>query len=114
MLLPIKAIIGKKPRKDGSSVIYFQYCYSSTNRVLLNTEIAVPSIHWNRKRQSISKSLPEELGNAETLNADLRRMLKTIETIVEHGNRNDVENLGTYVKGLFTPPSMLTAFLKFR
>lgn len=103
MLLPIKAIINPKPRKDGKNLIFFQYCYSSTNRVLLNTEIAVPKIHWNKKRQSISKSLPAEYGNAETLNSDLRRMLKTIETIVEHGIRNDVENLGNYVKGLFTP-----------
>lgn len=67
MLLPLKAIIKKKPRKDGRSLIFFQYCFSSTNRVLLNTEIAVPSSYWNPKRQAISKSMPEEFGNAEVL-----------------------------------------------
>ena len=65
MFLPLKAIIGKKPRKDGNSVIYFQYCFSSTNRVLLNTDIAIPVSYWNPKRQCISKSLPTEFGDSE-------------------------------------------------
>lgn len=41
MLLPIKPICDpKNARRDGTSLIYLQYCYSATNRTLLNTEIA--------------------------------------------------------------------------
>lgn len=69
MLLPIKAIIRKNPRKkDGLYPIYFQYCYSSTNRTLLDTEIAIPGGYWNPKRQFI-KELPEGHPKADYLNA---------------------------------------------
>ncbi len=47
MLLPLKAIISKYVRKDGKSVIYYQYCFSSENRVQLDTEIAIPPSFWN-------------------------------------------------------------------
>jgi len=103
MLLPLKAIISKKPRKDGRSVIYFQYCYSSTNRVLLSTEIAIPVSSWNGKRQCISKSLPEEAGNFESLNDEIGRQRKIIEAIIEHGKSIGEPNIGAYVKNLFTP-----------
>jgi len=103
MLLPLKAIISKKPRKDGTSVIYFQYCYSSTNRVLLSTEIAIPVSCWNGKRQCISKSLPEAAGNFESLNDEIGRQRKIIEVIIEHGNATGEPNIGAYVKSLFKP-----------
>src|SRR3569833_1180308 len=44
MLLPIKPICQRKDmRKDGTSLIFIQYCCNSDNRTLLNTEIAIPS-----------------------------------------------------------------------
>ena len=103
MLLPLKAIISKHPRRDGKSVIYFQYCYSATNRVLLNSEIAIPISFWSAKRQSISKQLPPELGDYEQLNARIERIKKIIEAIIEHGRNRGEPNLGAYVKGIFTP-----------
>ena len=103
MLLPLKAIISKHPRRDGKFVIYFQYCYSATNRVLLNTEIAIPILFWSAKRQSISKQLPPELGDYEQLNASIERIKKIIEAIIEHGRSRGEPNLGAYVKGIFTP-----------
>jgi hypothetical protein len=43
MLLPIKLICPKnKVRKDGTSIIFIQYCGSDNKKTLLNTEIAIP------------------------------------------------------------------------
>ena len=103
MLLPIKAIISKKVRKDGTSIIFFQYCFSSTNRVLLNTEIAIPTTYWNAKRQCISKSLPPDFGNYDCLNNEITRMKRNIENLIDQGLNLDAPNIGTYVKSLFKP-----------
>jgi integrase len=103
MLLPLKAVISGKIRKDGSSVIFYQYCFSSTNRVLLSTKIAVPKACWNAKRQCISKGLPREIGDFEELNKELGRIRKVIEAIIEHGLANKEANIGAYVKSLYTP-----------
>jgi integrase len=103
MLLPLKAVISQKIRKDGKSVIFYQYCFSSTNRVLLCTEIAVPKSYWNPKRQCISKVLPGEMGDSEELNLVLGRIKKAIEAIIEHGLISGETNIGAYVKGVYTP-----------
>ncbi len=103
MWIPLKAIIGKKPRKDGNSPIYFQYCYSSTNRTLLNTEIAIPKQYWNSKRQCISKLLPGEIADFEILNSEVSRIKKIIEKIIEYGTSINTPNIGVYVKNTFDP-----------
>ena len=103
MLLPLKAVISQKIRKDSKSVIFYQYCFSSTNRVLLSTEIAVPKSCWNAKRQCISKGLPIEMGDFEELNLELGRIRKIIEAIIEHGLTKGEPNIGAYVKSLFKP-----------
>ena len=103
MLLPLKAVISKEPRRDGNSLIYFQYCFSSAKRVLLNTEIAIPTAHWNAKRQCISKSLPRDFGNHERMNNEITRMKRNIEKLIEQGLNLDAPNIGTYVKSLFKP-----------
>lgn len=103
MLLPLKAIISNKPRRDGLSALYFQYCFSSTNRILLNTELYVPASYWNKKRQCVSKLLPIEFGNAENINAEISRMQKVIEAIIEHGKQSQVTEIGAYVRQTFTP-----------
>ncbi len=48
MFLPIKPIIDRRPRRDGTSVITIQYCYSSDRRTLLFTGLAVPPRYWNK------------------------------------------------------------------
>ena len=51
MLVPIKSICERKDmRRDGTSVIYIQYCYSADKRTLLNSEIAIPHAYWNKKK----------------------------------------------------------------
>jgi integrase len=111
MLLPLKVIISNKPRKDGNSVLYFQYCFSSTNRVLLNTELSIPATYWNKKRQMVSKLLPFKYGDFKEINSELSRMQKILEAIIEHGKRIEVSDIGTYVKDIFHPkfnPAILT------
>jgi hypothetical protein len=103
MLYPVKAIIAKRPRKDGKNAINFQYCYSATRRVTVDPEVAIPAAYWNKKRQIISKNLPSEFGDSKVLNDNLSRMRKVIEALIDKGQSIDVPCLGKYVKGLFTP-----------
>src|SRR5258708_3515974 len=103
MLLPLKAVISKHTRKDGNSVIYYQYCYSSANRVLLSTEIAIPNQYWNKKRQCISKLMPENFGVADNLNTELSHIKKIIEAVIEHGTNLREPNVGEYVRQTFNP-----------
>ncbi len=103
MVLPLKAIISRHTRKDGTAVIYYQYCFSSTNRILLSTEIAIPPAFWNAKRQAISKLLPITSGDPQHLNSEINRMRKTIEVIIEHGIATREPDMGAYVSGIFRP-----------
>ena len=42
MLLPIKPICSaSKIRRDGTSLIFIQYCLNTENKTLLNTEIGI-------------------------------------------------------------------------
>lgn len=104
MLLPIKAICDpKKARRDGTSLIYFQYCYSSTNRTLLNSEIAIPPQYWNKRKHCIASTLPVSYGDFEHLNRELTRMQRLIEDIIEQANNANIEDIGAYVKATFKP-----------
>lgn len=88
MLLPIKPICERKDiRRDGTSLIYIQYCYSSEKRTLLNTEIAIPPNFWNKKRLCITDSLPLTFGNVEHLNYELDRMLRLVQDIVSFSGK---------------------------
>lgn len=43
MLLRLKPVCDQKDiRKNGTSIIYNQYCFSETNRTNLKKEIAIP------------------------------------------------------------------------
>ncbi len=103
MMLPLKAVMLNRPLKDGTHVIYFQYCYSSEKRVLLNTEISIPRQFWNSKRQIISKALPVEFGIVENLNFELARMKKVIEALISLSNQSNSLNHGQFVKDRFEP-----------
>ena len=82
---PIKLIIKKGTiRKDGTCLIFIQYCYSAEQRVLLSTDVAIPSNFWNKKSGRISKDLPTHYGDAEFLNKLLTEKLRRAEDIVDH------------------------------
>jgi integrase len=84
MFLPVKAILDRRPRKDGTAAIYIQYCFSSDRRILLSTDLGVPPAHWNKRLLRISPSLPKSFGDAETLNSRLQKMLRTAEDMISY------------------------------
>lgn len=83
---PIKLIIKKSAvRKDGTCLIFLQYCHSAEQRILLSTDVAIPPNFWNKKMDRISKDLPSHYGEAEFLNSLLTEKLRRAEDIVDHG-----------------------------
>ena len=104
MNLPIKAICEERfMRKDGTSLIYIQYCYSAEKRTLLNTEIAIPPDCWNRKKACISEKLPIEFGIVKTLNDELRRIIRIVEDLIIYATGKNVLSIGNFVKANFKP-----------
>ncbi len=52
---PIKLIIKKGAvRKDGTSLIFLQYCHSVEQRILLSTDVPIPQNYWNKKTGRIA------------------------------------------------------------
>ena len=83
MLLPIKPICKTdKVRKDGTSVVYIEYCLDSNRRTLLNTGMAVPPKYWHTKRGFISNGIPESCGIVDDLNEQLKLKLRRTEDII--------------------------------
>src|SRR5215210_7198815 len=104
MLLPIKPICEPKyVRRDGTSLIYIQYCFSSENRTLLNTEIAIPPNFWNKKRLCIADKLPASFGDVGHLNIELDRMIQLVQDIISFAAKNKIADQGSFVKKTFKP-----------
>ncbi len=102
MLLPVKPICERKfVRRNGTSLIYFQYCFSAEKRTLLNTEIAIPPAYWNKKRLCITNNLPEAFGKAQHLNDELNRMFRIVEHLVFFAAKNKISDPGNFVKKTF-------------
>jgi hypothetical protein len=99
---PIKLIIKKgEVHKDGTNLIYVQYCFSSQKRVLLSTDISIPAKYWDKKKGSILTSLPPEYGESQSLEADLREKHRRAEQLVDyalHDNTNPVHFLKRHFK----------------
>ncbi len=110
MLLPIKPICSpKKVRKDGTSPIFLQYCYSATKRTLLNTGINIPPDCWNNKLLCITKKLPIAYGCHERLNDELLRLKRIAEDLATHAVKKQVPDKGTFVKNSFSPSLQISA-----
>jgi len=59
MLLPITPICSQsKVRKDGTSLVFIQYCKNADDKTLLNTEIAIPPNFWHKKLKRIIAIFP--------------------------------------------------------
>lgn len=103
MLLPIRTLCGKRERKDGTRLIFIQYCYTSDRRTLLNTELAIPTKYWTKKYRRVSTDLPSNFGNAIALNEELQRMVRLAEDIVSFALKNNVNDPLKFVKETFEP-----------
>ena len=85
MLLPIKPVCRKADmRKDGTSIIFIQYCFTAEKRTLLDTGIAIPPVFWSKKKTRISDDLPSVFGDADLLNEQLQKSIRIAEDIVTY------------------------------
>lgn len=85
MSQPVKLIIKKGAiRKDGTTIIFLQYCHNSEERVLLNTEIAIPPQYWNKRLGRINENLPAEFGDVDSLKNILTQKLRKAEDMVSY------------------------------
>jgi len=103
MFLPIKVILDRRPRKDGTAVISIQYCFSSDKRTLLFTGLAVPPRYWNKRLLRISPDLPAEHGQAEVLNGRLQKMIRVAEDIVTYALDQKIEDPVKFLKKKWSP-----------
>ncbi|NLR56925.1 site-specific integrase [Chitinophaga polysaccharea] len=104
MLLSIKPICPKsKVRRDGTAIIFIQYCGPDNKKTLLNTEIAIPPGYWNRKYLRISSELPEKYGSADQLSLRLTNLVRLAEDIVSYGRKNKVSDILGFLKKTFHP-----------
>jgi site-specific recombinase XerD len=104
MLLPIKPICSaSKMRRDGTSLIFIQYCESAENKTLLNTEIAIPPTCWNKKLTRIADALPKGFGKADELNKELQRQIRLAEDIISYALTKKFPDPVEFAKNTFTP-----------
>lgn len=102
MLLPLSLICEKKDvRKDGTSIIFIQYCYTSEKRTNLNTGVAIPPKYWNKKKQTIQTDLPIEYGSVQTVAKELKQKLRFAEDLVELAILKNIVQKGKFVKEAF-------------
>lgn len=104
MLLPIKPICSaSKMRRDGTSLIFLQYCFSADNKTLLNTGISIPPNYWHKKLNRILDDLPFRYGKAADLNKQLLRQIRLAEDIISFGMENKIVNPVAFVREKFKP-----------
>ena len=102
MLFPIKPICSaNKTLRDGTSAIFLQYCFSASNRTLLNTGIRIPANYWSAKHRCISNKLPQAYGNSQRLNEELIRLTRIAEDLVTFAINNQILDKGSFVKKSF-------------
>ncbi|HWJ25771.1 MAG TPA: phage integrase SAM-like domain-containing protein, partial [Flavisolibacter sp.] len=104
MLLPIRPICNrKKIRKDGTSLIQIQYCFSAERKTLVNTGIAIPPNFWTKKSLCISDKLPSSFGQVNVLNIELKRLVRIAEDILAYALNNGVPDPVSFLKKTFKP-----------
>ena len=104
MLLPISLICApKKVRRDGTSLVFIQYCLNESNKTLLNTGIAIPPNFWNKKLKRVTDKLPDQFGKPDELNSELKRQVRLAEDIITYALKRDMTDPVRFVKVTFTP-----------
>lgn len=102
MLLPIRPICNrKKIRKDGTSLIQIQYCFSAERKTLVNTGIAIPPNFWTKKSLCISDKLPSSFGQVNALNIELKRLVRVAQDILAYALNNGVPDPVSFLKKTF-------------
>ncbi|MES2331298.1 MAG: tyrosine-type recombinase/integrase [Bacteroidota bacterium] len=104
MSFPIKPVCKKAlVRKDGTSIIFIQYCHSAEKRTLLNTGISIPPTYWSPKKLRVNDDLPALYGRADELNEQLRNAIRLSEDILTYAVKNKVVDPMVFLKETFKP-----------
>lgn len=104
MLLPVKPVCKRAlMRRDGTSIVFIQYCHSADKRTLLNSGIAIPPNYWNLKRLRINTDLPASYGNAESLNEQLQNAVRVAEDILTFAAKKKIPDPLAFLKRTFKP-----------
>jgi hypothetical protein len=85
---PVKFIVKKgSVRKDGTALIFLQYCHNAEQRILLSTDIGIPPQYWNKKTSRIADLLPVQFGDAAKLQTNLTAKLRKAEDMITHSRK---------------------------
>ncbi len=85
MILPIKPICKKEwARRDGTSIIFLQYCRTSEERVLVDTGLAIPPEFWNRKNNRVCPNIPNVYGQTQEIENLLSQKMRRAEDLVKY------------------------------
>lgn len=104
MLLPIKLICNRRRvRSDGTSLIFIQYCKNAAEKTILNTGIAIPPQHWNKKLNRVWDHLPPAYGNPVDISKELQRQLRIAEDIVRYALEKKMMYPVQFLRETFTP-----------
>jgi hypothetical protein len=68
----------------------------------LGTGIDIPPSYWDIKNQRVKDSLPEDYGNPNHLNAELKRMFRCVEDIIDFAVKRQMDAPLAFVKNTFT------------
>lgn len=90
-------------RKDGTSIIFIQYCHSQEKRTLLNSGIAIPPNYWNQKRLRINADLPSSYGQADGLNEQLQISIRVAQDIINYAQKAKISDPLDFLKKTFQP-----------
>jgi len=116
MILPIKPICKKEwVSRDGTSVIFLQYCLNSEERVLVDTGVAIPPEYWNRKNNQISTCLPVEFGEVKDIEKQLSQKMRRAEDLVKYAITQSNISPTKFLKEKFSTgfdPAKATVVLK--
>jgi hypothetical protein len=101
-LLPLKPICpATKARKDGTSIIFLQYCKSDEDKTILNTEIAIPPRYWNKKLRRVADDLPSAYGDYKQINLEIHRMSRIAEDIINYALKENYPDPVQFTKKAF-------------
>ena len=104
MLLPVKPVCKtSKARKDGTSIIFIQYCYNGDKRILLNSGIAIQPSLWNCRKLQIIDSFPEKNPSYNPLNEQLQCSIRLVEDLITLARKKKIEEPLSFVKKYFSP-----------
>lgn len=101
-MLPVKLICSaNRIHTDGTASIFIQYCYSPTQKTILNTNVKIPPAHWNKKLRCVANNLPPTYGTAASINEKLIKYVRVTEDLINYAVKTDIIEKGNFVKEKF-------------